>query len=204
MCVLENKELQRGVPPPYGEAFSRETLIRSASSKAFAATTEARIGEQSCHSLPSIISVAAATLHWLCVCAGPDSDPLRDGFQATSLDQDEVCLAPCCLAGCSDAASDTRSFAAEGRAHPRCLHQTQRSLEWLQSSGNGSLGYFYGLQRQVCIVASEASLHCFRDKFALLCHANLHQDTLLHATPEQCMEVTLGTKHLSNALIHRR
>ncbi|DBA81418.1 TPA: hypothetical protein ACH3X1_007208 [Trebouxia sp. C0004] len=58
------RELQRGVPPPYGEAFSKETLIRSASSKAFAATTEARIG--------------------------PDSDPLRDGFQATSLDQDEV------------------------------------------------------------------------------------------------------------------
>ncbi|DBA86787.1 TPA: hypothetical protein ACH3X1_016630, partial [Trebouxia sp. C0004] len=58
------RELQRGVPPPYGEAFSKETLIRSASSKALAATTEARIG--------------------------PDSDPLRDGFQATSLDQDEV------------------------------------------------------------------------------------------------------------------
>ena len=38
------RELQRGVPPPYGEAFSKETLIRSASSKAFAATTEARIG----------------------------------------------------------------------------------------------------------------------------------------------------------------
>ncbi|DBB15863.1 TPA: hypothetical protein ACH3X3_004053 [Trebouxia sp. C0006] len=59
-----SRELQRGVPPPYGENFSRETLIRSASSKALAATTEARIG--------------------------PDADPLRDGFQATSLDQDEV------------------------------------------------------------------------------------------------------------------
>ncbi|DBA92779.1 TPA: hypothetical protein ACH3X1_002971 [Trebouxia sp. C0004] len=58
------RELQRGVPPPYGEAFSRETLIGSASSKALAATTEARLG--------------------------PDADPLRDGFQVTSLDQDEV------------------------------------------------------------------------------------------------------------------
>ena len=28
---------------------------------------------------------------------GPDSDPLRDGFQATSLDQDEVCLVSYCL-----------------------------------------------------------------------------------------------------------
>lgn len=44
MCAA-NRELQRGVPPPYGEAFSKETLIRSASSKAFAATTEARVGE---------------------------------------------------------------------------------------------------------------------------------------------------------------
>ncbi|KAL0043991.1 hypothetical protein WJX82_000104 [Trebouxia sp. C0006] len=44
--------------------FSKETLIKSASSKAFAATTEARIG--------------------------PHTDPLRDGFQATSLDSDEV------------------------------------------------------------------------------------------------------------------
>ncbi|KAL0028215.1 hypothetical protein WJX79_002150 [Trebouxia sp. C0005] len=58
------RELQRGVPPPYGEQFSTETLIKSASNKAFAATTEARIG--------------------------PHSDPLRDGFQATSLDSDEV------------------------------------------------------------------------------------------------------------------
>ncbi|KAL0051615.1 hypothetical protein WJX82_010764 [Trebouxia sp. C0006] len=58
------EELQKGVPPPYGEQFSKETLIKSASSKAFAATTEARIG--------------------------PNSDPLRDGFQATSLDSDEV------------------------------------------------------------------------------------------------------------------
>ncbi len=39
------RELQRGVPPPYGEAFSKETLIPSACSKAFAATTQARIGE---------------------------------------------------------------------------------------------------------------------------------------------------------------
>ncbi|DBA96543.1 TPA: hypothetical protein ACH3X1_015415 [Trebouxia sp. C0004] len=58
------RELQRGVPPPYGEQFSKETLIRSASSKVLAATTEATIG--------------------------PDSDPSRDRFQATSLDQDEV------------------------------------------------------------------------------------------------------------------
>ncbi|KAL0028847.1 hypothetical protein WJX77_000806 [Trebouxia sp. C0004] len=58
------RELQRGVPSPYGEQFSKETLIKSASSKAFAATTEARIG--------------------------PNTDPLRDGFQATSLDSDEV------------------------------------------------------------------------------------------------------------------
>ena len=43
ICAL-TRELQRGVPPPYGEQFSKETLIRSASSKAFAATTEARIG----------------------------------------------------------------------------------------------------------------------------------------------------------------
>jgi len=42
------RELQRGVPPPYGEKFSKETLIRSASSKALAATTEARIGKQCC------------------------------------------------------------------------------------------------------------------------------------------------------------
>ncbi len=46
VCVFANRELQRGVPPPYGEAFSKETLIRSASSKAFAATTEARNGER--------------------------------------------------------------------------------------------------------------------------------------------------------------
>ncbi|KAL3131716.1 hypothetical protein ABBQ38_007438 [Trebouxia sp. C0009 RCD-2024] len=59
-ALFKTRELQRGVPPPYGEQFSKETLIRSASSKAFAATTEARIG--------------------------PNSDPLRDGFQATSLD----------------------------------------------------------------------------------------------------------------------
>ena len=44
--VLSAAELQRGVPPPYGEAFSKETLIRAVSSKAFAATTEARIGLQ--------------------------------------------------------------------------------------------------------------------------------------------------------------
>ena len=42
ICAL-TRDLQRGVPPPYGEQFSKETLIRSASSKAFAATTEARI-----------------------------------------------------------------------------------------------------------------------------------------------------------------
>ncbi len=41
---LFDRELQRGVPGPYGEAFSKETLVRSASSKAQAATTHARIG----------------------------------------------------------------------------------------------------------------------------------------------------------------
>ncbi len=79
-----HRELQRGVPPPYGEQFS--TLIKSASSKAFAATTEARIGEHTavevhpdkCHSVTSSSST------------GPDNDPLRDGFQATTLDGDEV------------------------------------------------------------------------------------------------------------------
>ncbi len=44
-CLCIHRELQRGVPPPYGEQFSKETLIKSASSKAFAATTEARIGK---------------------------------------------------------------------------------------------------------------------------------------------------------------
>ena len=44
VCCMA-RELQRGVPPPYGEAFSKETLIQSACSKAFAATTQARIGE---------------------------------------------------------------------------------------------------------------------------------------------------------------
>ncbi len=46
LAWCNHRELQRGVPPPYGEQFSKETLIKSASSKAFAATTEARIGEQ--------------------------------------------------------------------------------------------------------------------------------------------------------------
>ena len=41
-----HRELQRGVPSPYGEQFSKETLIKSASSKAFAATTEAKTGGQ--------------------------------------------------------------------------------------------------------------------------------------------------------------
>ncbi|KAL0039176.1 hypothetical protein WJX77_010424 [Trebouxia sp. C0004] len=36
ICILA-WELQRGVPPPYGKQFSKETLMRSASSKAFAA-----------------------------------------------------------------------------------------------------------------------------------------------------------------------
>jgi len=40
-----HRELQRGLPRLYGEQCSKETLIKSASSKAFAATTEARIGE---------------------------------------------------------------------------------------------------------------------------------------------------------------
>jgi len=56
-----HRELQRGVPPPYGEQSSKETLVKSASSKAFAATTEARIGEHTavevhpdkCHSVSS-------------------------------------------------------------------------------------------------------------------------------------------------------
>ena len=43
MVLSTCRELQRGVPPPYGEHFSKETLIKSALSKAFAATTEARI-----------------------------------------------------------------------------------------------------------------------------------------------------------------
>ncbi len=38
-----HRELQRGF---YGEQCSKETLIKSASSKAFAATTEAGIGER--------------------------------------------------------------------------------------------------------------------------------------------------------------
>ncbi len=40
-----HRELQKGVPHPYGEQFSKETLIKSASSKAFAATTAARTGQ---------------------------------------------------------------------------------------------------------------------------------------------------------------
>jgi hypothetical protein len=80
-----SRELQRGIPPPYGEAFSRETLIRSASSKALAATTEARIGM--CKSLSNSLSLHSI---FALFCTGPDADPLRDGFQATSLDQDEV------------------------------------------------------------------------------------------------------------------
>jgi len=83
LCFL--RELQRGVPPPYGEAFSKETLIRSASSKAFAATTEARIGGYKTCCNHNIVCICDAL-----TCTGPDSDPLRDGFQATSLDQDEV------------------------------------------------------------------------------------------------------------------
>ena len=35
-----------------------------------------------------LASDALQTLHWSI--AGPNSDPLRDGFQATSLDSDEV------------------------------------------------------------------------------------------------------------------
>jgi len=73
------------VPPPYGEAFSKETLIRSASSKAFAATTEARIGGYKTCCSHHIVCLSDAL-----ICTDPDTDPLRDGFQATSLDQDEV------------------------------------------------------------------------------------------------------------------
>ncbi len=68
--TFTRRELQRGVPPPYGENFSKETLIRSASSKALAATTEARIGKQCCcvHTLmqifmPFCLQVWTA-IHW--------------------------------------------------------------------------------------------------------------------------------------------
>ncbi|DBA84418.1 TPA: hypothetical protein ACH3X1_006054 [Trebouxia sp. C0004] len=64
VAIKALSKIRELVPPPYGEQFSKETLIRSATSKAFAATTEARIG--------------------------PNSDPLRDGFQATRLDSEEV------------------------------------------------------------------------------------------------------------------
>jgi len=73
------------VPPPYGESFSKETLIRSASSKAFAATTEARIGGYNTCCNPTVVCLFNTL-----ICTGPDIDPLRDGFQATSLNQDEV------------------------------------------------------------------------------------------------------------------
>ncbi len=80
-----HRELQRGVPPPYGEQFSKETLIKSASSKAIAATTEARIGQPDCWG-HQVQCIKIDTF----MCIGPGSDPLRDGFQATSLDGDEV------------------------------------------------------------------------------------------------------------------
>ena len=74
------------MPPPYGEQFSKETLIRSATSKAIAATTEARKGEHTTDELqPETCCFVSSPQS-----AGPDSDPLRDGFQATSLDGDEV------------------------------------------------------------------------------------------------------------------
>lgn len=60
--------------------------MRSATSKAIAATTEARIGE---HTLDE---VQPETCYFVSCppSAGPVSDPLRDGFQATSLDSDEA------------------------------------------------------------------------------------------------------------------
>lgn len=79
-----SRELQRGVPLPDGP-LSKETLIRSASSKALAATTEARV--VMCKSLRNSLSLPSM-FAWFCI--GPDADRLRDGFQATSLDQDEV------------------------------------------------------------------------------------------------------------------
>ena len=54
----------RGVPPPYGEAFSKETLIPSACSKAFAATTQARIGE-TCSVQPYSNEIAVSDKHKL-------------------------------------------------------------------------------------------------------------------------------------------
>lgn len=73
MCCMA-RELQRGVPPPYGEAFSKETLIRSACSKAFAATTQARIGET--WLLPVCLyselhTQIAEWLHWQALIATP-------------------------------------------------------------------------------------------------------------------------------------
>lgn len=77
------------MPPPYGEQFSKETLIKSASSKAFAATTEANIGK---HTIMPGYPLRHFTQFANCwqFTAGPNSDPSRDGFQATSLDSDEV------------------------------------------------------------------------------------------------------------------
>ena len=73
-CPVCCRELQRGVPPPYGEAFSKETLIRAASSKAFAATTEARIGLQatSCSS----VSKAMLTVGYYCCRAREPMQPI--------------------------------------------------------------------------------------------------------------------------------
>ena len=78
------------MPPPYGEAFSKETLIRSASSKAFAATTKGRIGGYKTFEFETCCNPIVVCLSDALICTGPDSDPLRDGFQATSLDQYEV------------------------------------------------------------------------------------------------------------------
>lgn len=42
--LYQYRGIQRGVSPPYGERFSKETLNKSASSKAFAATTDSAPG----------------------------------------------------------------------------------------------------------------------------------------------------------------
>ena len=74
------------MPPPYGEQFSKETLIKSASSKAFAATTEAstKSYQAAFTNVTQDLQIADDST------AGPNSDPLRDGFQACGLDSDEV------------------------------------------------------------------------------------------------------------------
>jgi hypothetical protein len=65
---------------------SARRLIRSATSKAIATTTEARIGEHTVdETQPEICYFVSSPPS-----AGSDNDPLTDRFQATSLDGDEV------------------------------------------------------------------------------------------------------------------